>query len=144
MGSMRRSRRWIVVAPLVTVLLIPACKAAQEETSAESEPMTVEPIEGTDFSRVILTADGAERVGLETTEVAAEEGETIVPAAAVWIDVNGDEWVYTEPDPLVFVRAAISVDRYDGDVAVLSDGPSVGTDVVSVGVAELIGSEFGI
>lgn len=141
---MRRRRRWIVVAPLVTVLLVPACKAAEEETPSESEPMTVEPIRGTDFSRVIFTADGAERVGLETIEVAARGKEAIVPASAVWVDVNGDEWLYTQPEPLVFVRAAIGVDRYDDDVAVLSDGPSVGTEVVSVGVAQLIGSEFGI
>lgn len=144
MGSMRRGRRWIVVTPLVIALVVPACKAATEEASTDGEPMTVEPIKGTDFSRVILTADGAERVGLETIEVAARGKEAIVPASAVWIDVNGDEWLYTEPEPLVFVRAAIGVDRYDGEVAVLSDGPSVGTEVVSVGVPELIGSEFGI
>ena len=139
---MSRRRHWVVV-PLVAVLLIPACKAAEEGSTA-SEPFTLEPIEGTDFSRVIMTARAAERVGIETAEVVDVAGRATVPASAVWIGVNGEEWVYTEPEPLVYVRAVIDVDRYDGEVAVLSDGPSVGTEVVSVGVAELIGSEFGI
>ena len=34
------------------------------------------------------------------------------------------------------------VARVAGDLAVLSSGPSVGTQVVSVGVAELFGTEF--
>ncbi len=67
-----------------------------------------------------------------------------IPASAVWIDVEGTEWVYTTDEPLVFVRMEIAVARYRGDTAVLSRSPSGGTEVVTVGVAELIGSEFGI
>jgi hypothetical protein len=58
--------------------------------------------------------------------------------------VNGDEWVYTNPETLVFVRAQVVVSRYDDGLAYLSDGPAPGTEVASVGVPELIGSEFGI
>jgi hypothetical protein len=141
---MRRHRRWIVVAPLVAAALLSACGEVPETESGLDEPVTVEPIEGTEFSRVILTARGAERVGIETAAVTGNDGTTTVPASAVWVGVNGEEWLYTAPEPLVFVREVISVDRYEGDVAVLSDGPPAGTQVVSVGVAELIGSEFGI
>jgi hypothetical protein len=58
--------------------------------------------------------------------------------------VNGDEWVYTNPETLVFVRAQVVVERYDAGSAFLSDGPSPGTEVASIGVPQLIGSEFGI
>ena len=136
---MERDRRWIVAALLLGVLLLPACRAASSGTD-ESEPYTLESIEGTELSRVILTAKGAERIGLETTTVV---GGT-VPASAIWIDVEGQEWVYTSLEPLTFVREAVIVDRYEGDVAMLSDGPTSGTEIVIVGVAELIGSEFGI
>jgi hypothetical protein len=138
---MKRERRWVVATLVLGVLLLlPACREVSEESSGESEPYTVEPIEGTDLSRVILTADGVERIGLETTAVA----DTTVPASAIWIDIDGQAWVYTSPEPLTFVREAVTVDRYKGDVAHLSDGPAIGTEVVTVGVAELIGSEFGI
>jgi hypothetical protein len=137
-------RRWILMAPLIAVLLVPACKEASSEDATGSEPVTLEPIEGTELSRVILTPSAAERVGIETAPVAVAGDQTTVPTAAVWFDVNGEEWVYTNPEPLIFVREAVSVDRFDGDVAVLSDGPSAGTEIVTVGVAELIGSEFGV
>ena len=67
-----------------------------------------------------------------------------VPASAIWIDADGQEWVYTSPEPLTFVRDPVVVDRYEDDVALLSEGPEPGTEVVTVGVAELIGSELGI
>jgi hypothetical protein len=141
---MKLDRRWFVITPLIAVLLLPACREVASEESGVNEPYTLEPVKGTEFTRVILTADGAERIGLETAVVEAVGGAKTVPESGVWIDVNGDEWVYTSPEPLVFVRAAISIDRYERDRAVLSDGPAIGTTVVSVGVAELIGSEFGI
>ncbi len=142
-GSMRRDRRWIL-APLVAVALLSACGEIPETESSLPEPMTLEPIKGTEFSRVILTAKAAERVGIETAAVTGNGKKKTVPASAVWVAVNGEEWVYTAPEPLVFVRAVIDIDRYEGNMAVLSTGPATGTQVVSVGVAELIGSEFGI
>ena len=139
---MRRTRRWMLLAPLVA-LALSACGEVPEEEPL-SEPMTLEQIEGTEFSRVTLTAKAVERLGIETITVRGGAQETAVPASAVWVGVNGEEWIYTAPEPLVFVREVISVDRYEGDVAVLSDGPAAGTQIVTVGVAELIGSEFGI
>ena len=62
----------------------------------------------------------------------------------MWVDVNGDEWVYTNPETLVFIRAQVVVDRYDEGSAFLSEGPASGTEVASIGVPQLIGSEFGI
>ncbi len=44
----------------------------------------------------------------------------------------------------MFVRHAITVDFIQRDIAVLTDGPSVGTKVVSVGAIELLGAETGI
>jgi hypothetical protein len=141
---MRRDRRWIVIAPLAAVLLLPACRDLASEESGGYEPATVEPIKGTEFSRVTLTADGARRIGLETTHVVDAGGATVVAESAVWIDEHGDQWVYAVTEPLVYVRKAIVVDRFENGEALLSKGPAAGTEVVSVGVAELIGSEFGV
>jgi hypothetical protein len=43
---------------------------------------------------------------------------------------------------LVFERRRIGVERIMGDLAVLSDGPSVGTEVVMVGAPLLYGTEI--
>lgn len=68
----------------------------------------------------------------------------VVPYAAVLYGVNGETWVYTNPEPLVFVRSPITIDYIVGDLAVLSEGPEVGTAVVTLGAAELFGTETGV
>jgi len=73
-----------------------------------------------------------------------QAGGTVVPYSAVLYDADGGTWVYTNPDGLTFVRASISVDDIDGDVARLSNGPAAGTAIATVGVAELYGAELGV
>ena len=141
---MMRRRRWVVAIPICAVLLLPGCRDLATEEEEPYEPATVEEIEGSDLSRVILKEDAARRIGLDTVPTTSRGGRTVVPESAIWVDVNGDEWVYTNPEALVFVRAQVVVTRYDDGLAYLSDGPAPGTEVASVGVPELIGTEFGI
>jgi len=68
----------------------------------------------------------------------------VVPYAAVIYGLNGETWVYVSPEPLVFHREPVTVAYIDGDNAVLSEGPAVGTQVVTVGVAELYGADTGV
>lgn len=68
----------------------------------------------------------------------------VAPYAAVLYGVHGETWVYTNPEPLVFVRQPILIDYIEDDLAILSDGPEAGTDVVTVGAAELFGAETGV
>ena len=72
------------------------------------------------------------------------EKRKIIPYAAVLYDAKGNTWVYTNPEPLVFVRQPIQIDTITGDEVLLVDGPSVGAVVVTVGGAELFGTEFGV
>ena len=68
----------------------------------------------------------------------------VVPWSAVTHDVNGGTWVYENTSPQTFVRRRVQVRHVAGTEAVLESGPKVGTKVVSVAVAELFGTEFGI
>ncbi len=118
------------------------------EAASSAAPAVLEPLEGTSLVRVRLTERAAERIDLQTAPVRvapgadAGTGQTVVPYASVLYDTDGQTWVYTSPEPLVFVRAPIEVERIDGALAFLSDGPRVGTNVVSVGAALLLGTEF--
>ncbi len=140
-GSMRRLG---MLAPFVLLVLLSGCRDVATEEEGGYEPATVELIKGSDEARVTLTEDAAGRIGLDTTSVTSRGELTVVPESAVWVDANGDEWVYTNPETLVFVRAQVVVDRYDAGSAFLRDGPATGTEVASTGVPQLIGSEFGI
>lgn len=70
--------------------------------------------------------------------------QKIVPYQAVIYGVKGETWVYTNPEPLVYIRQPIQIDFIDEDMVVLKDGPTPGTRVVTVGVAELFGAETGV
>jgi len=97
------------------------------------------------MSSVTLTEQSAERLGIETARVErSPAGGMVVPYSAVLYDEQGGVWVFTNPEGLTFVRAEISVDGIDGDVARLSNGPPVGTAIATVGVAELFGAEMGV
>lgn len=154
---MLRTSRWVAVALTIAGLQLAACtgkEADADDSHHEDEdgPAKVEPGEETGISRVTLTARAAERLDIKTAPAAevqvarAPNGalRRVVPYAAVLYDSDGDTWVYTNPEPRVFIRHSITVDYIDGDVAVLSDGPPAGTPVVTVGAAELFGTEFEI
>lgn len=112
------------------------------ETASHHEPAKIEPIKGTDVMRVIFSAEGAERVGLKTEAVRQEGQELVVPYGAIIYDAEGNAYAYTAPKPLTFVRQKIEIDRFEGNSVMLSDGPSSGTEVVTVGTAEVYGTEF--
>jgi hypothetical protein len=268
---MRHSIRWITVIGLFIAALQLAACAQAPATTEKIAPSKVEPIEGSDFKRVVLTEKAAERIGVQTVPVRAEpvarvqrvggvivaspaaggtvaaqaadlsrvwvrvrlsaseldrvdrtqparvlllgtddeedddeeeagleaeldddldepgdteetartagsaslhyvvnnpaEGQSLVPGqpvfvmltlqgsgaelkivpfAAVLYGVNGETWVYTNPEPLVFVRAPIAVDHIKRGSAFLSDGPPTGTQVVTVGGSLLYGAETGV
>ncbi len=48
-----------------------------------------------DLKRVTFTAEGAERIGLETAEVGRSGGHKVVPYAALIYDPEGETYVYT-------------------------------------------------
>lgn len=146
---MQFGNRWMVVAPAIAGLYLAACQRAHE-TAEHVAPAHVEHVEGEEVSRITLTPKAAERIDVKLDavrdELIASAGgvRTVVPYGAVLYDPSGRTWVYTSPESLVFVRHEIMVDYIAGDLAVLSDGPAVGTRVVTVGATELHGAEFEI
>jgi len=248
---MKQSIYSIISKLILAGFLLAACSS--EAAHEKVQPSSLEPIEGTDFSRVILTQRAADRVGIEVSQVQEEviqrthsfgsevvsfsesggtnqdtlwlrvslnesmqqmvdrsapvrirdiddkedddaneilgepdddrededadenyttlyykvndakhrysEGQRLlveiplvgngeihkkVPYSAVIYGVHGETWVYTNPEPLVFVREPIVIDYIHEDWAILSEGPAAGTDIVIVGGTELFGTETGV
>jgi multidrug efflux pump subunit AcrA (membrane-fusion protein) len=145
---MSRNTRSIVVVlivPGLCALLLSACSGGSEQ-DASAEPSKVEPIKGTDRSRVELSAKAAGRLGIETAPVRNKrirgQRRKVMPYAALIYDAQGRTFAYTSPEELVFVRQPVSVDRINGDNVVLSHGPPAGAAVVTVGAQELYGVEY--
>jgi hypothetical protein len=82
------------------------------------------------------------RMRVELPLAGSDEKQKVVPYGAVYYDGKGAPWVYVNGKPLTFERQRIGVERVTGDLAVLSEGPPVGTSVVTVGAALLYGAEI--
>lgn len=136
---MKRINHWILVTLILAGLLLSAC-GPKESASEKIVPSQLEPIDGTDLSKVILTEKAAERIGIETVAASG----TSVPYAAVIYDTEGNTWIYTNPEPLTFVREPIVIDHIEGDTAVLAESLPSELNVVTVGVSELYGTETGV
>jgi hypothetical protein len=100
----------------------------------------------TNLNRVILNAQSADRLGIVTTPVRrlAGSGVSVVPVSSVLYDKDGGTWVYTDLSAFTYVRAAVVLGGIDNDLWELTSGPAPGTEVVTVGGAELLGAEQGV
>ena len=110
----------------------------------KERPAQIAAIEGSKVKQLTLTEKAAKRLDIQTGEVASGSGRLTAPYSAVVYDSGGDTWVYTVPKPLTYVRQKIVVETINGDKAYLKEGPPPGTAVVTVGVAELYGTEKGL
>jgi multidrug efflux pump subunit AcrA (membrane-fusion protein) len=120
-------------------LPVAGCTEVESETATGYEPSTLEPVKGNDdIQRVTFTAEGARRVDLQTAPVR----RNVVPYAALIYDPEGKTYVYTSPKPLEYLREEVKVDRIEGDRVLVSRGPPAGTEVVTVGAAEVYGTEL--
>jgi hypothetical protein len=141
-------RRSIVAMALVPALL--GCGGSTPPPAEPEEPAHVEAIAGdATRHRITLTERAAERLGIQVavaTAAPGSAGSIWVPYSAVIYDAEGTAWTYVAEGPLVFVREIVTVEDVTpneaGGLAVLSQGPAAGKSVVSVGVAELFGTEF--
>ncbi len=146
---MDRRKRWAAaVALIIAGVPVAGCVSAPAAGSPASavEISKVEPIQGSDLSTVTLSPEAAHRLGIQTgvvgETVVAGLRRTAVPYSAVLYDATGKTYAYSNPRPLVYLRVPLEVDSIDGDLAVLTDGPPLGTAVVTVGASELFGTEF--
>jgi hypothetical protein len=138
---MQRRTRWLALGVVATGLALAGCADVGADAELTGPAKLVE-VEGRDVPRVVITDQKAvERIGLEYGAVADEGGTKVIPYAAVVYDADGNTWAYTTPKALTFERTPITVASITDDTAVLSDGPSSGTKVVTLGAAELLGVE---
>jgi hypothetical protein len=128
---------------VIAGLPLSACSEVEEATTSGYEPAKLEPVKGSDdLKRVTFTAEGAKRIGLRTASVRRSGKHRVVPYEAVIYDPQGKIYVYTSSKPLSYLREKVMVDRVEGDRVLLSDGPPAGTEVVTVGAAEVYGAEL--
>jgi hypothetical protein len=143
--SVNRPRELALAGLVLAIAALPlaGCTEVETETATGYEPSTLEPVKGNeDLQLVTFTEEGAKRVDLQTAAVRRSGARKVVPYAALIYDPEGKTYVYTSPKPLEYLRAEVKVDRIEGDRVLVSRGPPAGTRVVTVGAAEVYGTEL--
>jgi hypothetical protein len=148
---MQHGMRWLAAALMVPCLGAWGCGDNSEfdnEAASDEGPARVEPIKGSDASRVILTPAAARRIGIQTAPAQdTSAGGTVrrtIPYTALLYDAQGKTFTYTNPSRLTYVRQGIEVQSIKGSVVLLRSGPPAGMPVVTVGAPELLGTEYGV
>jgi len=136
-------------AGLLAAVVLPLAACGTAPAPELASPAKIVPITGSNIPRLELTPSAVNRLGIQTQPVIAAApgaaGATeVIPYPAVVYDTDGSSWAYVAVAPGTYVRRPISITVIRGDVALLSGGPPVGARVVTVGTAELLGTEYNI
>jgi hypothetical protein len=153
----------MILAALIAVTLLVAAAglsgcSGSSAAGEEQPPASIEKAANGQPSTLHLSQKAVDRLGIQTTAVRTVNQGTgasvttstsagprlSIPYSAVLYDPEGQTWVFTNPQPLVFMRAPIMIEHIQGDIAILSSGPPVGTLVVTVGAQVLYGTELGV
>jgi hypothetical protein len=141
--NMERYSGWtIAIALAFAALPLNGCQEGTAKTPA-SPPASVQKQES-GISRIMLTARAAERLGIEFAEVTKTGRYLEAPYNTLLYDASGNEWVFISPQPNVFTRTPVKVELIEGEKMYYSQGPEAGTKLVTSGVAQLYGIEFGV
>jgi hypothetical protein len=138
------SALWLVLG----LFFVSGCGQPTVATSSSSsqgeQAAKVEKNATTGIARITLSEKAIARLDLKTTAVqSGPAGAALrLPYDALLYDAKGATWVYTNPEPRVFQRQAVTVTRIDGSTVFASGGPPPGTLVVTTAAAELFGAEF--
>jgi hypothetical protein len=163
-------RSGVICLAAGAAVTLAGCGAAV--SASAPPPAIVTPIDGSQVQRLQLTPRAVQRLGITTEPVRAVSGSAgralssagtahspaggagraagtarareVIPYAAVVYDTDGSSWAYVNTAPGTYVREPIAITSIQGSLAMLSSGPAVGAAVVTVGAAELLGTEYDI
>ena len=153
---MRRAKVCAVtIALFATGLLLSANTAshAEEGEGEADDSVRVEDTPGSDAKTLIFTEEAVAHIDIQTEPAreieAVRRGTAVgprvaVPHSAVIYNAEGEPWVYVSSAPDTFMRKRVAIDFMDADHIFLATGLTAGEDVVTVGVPELQGAEFGV
>ena len=141
------SPKHLSVAGLVigATAILAGCATA---APAQAPPALIKPVAGSQIPQLQLTERAIQRLGIVTQPVrqttTGQPAQEVIPYSAVVYDNDGSTWTYVNIAARTYEREPVTVTRIDGEVALLSAGPPDGTPVVTVGAAELLGTEYNI
>jgi len=131
------------VAVATTAAALTACQEVTASERVFKSEAKVRSVDGEVHKTVTLTQKGIDQIGLKTEPVRSAGDEMFIPYAALLYAADGEHtYVYSNPKGRSYIREDVKVVRVDRDRVIISDGPPVGTPVVTQGVAQMHGAEL--
>jgi uncharacterized protein YbjT (DUF2867 family) len=154
----------LAVAAIAVGAALAGCGGSSERSTQPASKLVAVP--GNPAGKIVLTAQGAEHIGVQTATVrgvlspppAPKAGArapapaaprppaatAIIPFASVVYAPSGKTYAFTSPAPLTFAEVPITIDHISGNSVYLLRGPRPGATVVTVGAEELFGVQTGV
>ena len=150
-----RGKQWTIAAALLAagLLLSGGASLGEEDEGIADDAVRVEDTPGAEAKTLVFTDEAKAHLDIQTEPVreieASREGAAVgprvaIPHSAVIYDAEGGTWVYVSPAPDTFIRKHVVIDFMNADHIFLSSGVTANDTVVTVGVPELQGAEFGV
>jgi hypothetical protein len=148
-GNTLTIRKPLLTAVVAAAVALAGCgSSAAPEIPASSKLV---PAKGNSAGKIVLTAQGAQRIGLQTataqsvpTTPPAATATSIIPFSSVVYAPSGQAYAFTRISPLTFTEVPLTIDHISGDSVYLLKGPRAGSQVVTVGAEELFGVQTGV
>lgn len=123
-----------------------------QATPKPQPPATLTRIPGSAVEQVRLTGPAARILGIATVAVrdatvivaGKSVSREVIPYSAVVYATDGSAWAYVTIAPRTYQREPVTIADIQGNTVVLTRGPAVGAEVVTVGAPELLGTEYNI
>jgi hypothetical protein len=144
---MSRLNRIFAAAALVSLTSQLGAPGVMAESPAPPIPETQATVKqiGPGVSRITLLPKAVSRLDIQTGVISEDSwGRKVAPFSSIIYDLDGGAWVYTVTALWTYVRKPVAVEHVSQDQAYLTEGPPVGTQVVTLGVPELYGTEVGV
>ena len=140
-------RRGLALVVGLAALGLSACGGSTTSSTPAPAAKLVH-VDGSHVPSVELTPLGAQRIGIQTTPVAAVAhrggARTVIPYGAVVYEPNGKPVVFVNTGRFVYRLTPITIANIAGSRVYVSRGPAVGKRVVTVGAEELLGVQNGV
>jgi hypothetical protein len=144
-GRVSRARAALLIAAAAAAT---AALAGCTSTASSSEPppsASLQTVAGSSVPNVVLTPDGAQRIGVQTATVqAGGGGEVTFPYSALLYEANGATAVYVTNGTLTYTRHLVDVASINGNQVKAKSGVTPGMQVVTAGAEELLGVQNGV
>ncbi len=146
--KLKLNRPLLFLSSLFFVFTLQGCHQ-HEKKYVKIQPAKIETHSDGKVPLITLTPEAEKRLGIVVVQMEPHppihaKNAYSLPVSSILYDERGRNWVYLRQDEHTYSRLEVDLLEVDGKSALISSQPNRDAWVVSVGAAELLGTESGV